>query len=161
MWGINIKIIMNPNLKNYTTSISAEKSIMEIEKMLLDFGATNFGKKAENGIFTGLFFSIDVQGKNVPFKLPIDIKAIATYLANQKTGIRKTYTPEDCYEQAYKVGWRIMKDWVFSQLSIIASGMVNIEDVFLGYMLIENNLTLSEGIREGRYKNLLPEYKGD
>ena len=142
------------NLKNYTTSISAEKSIMEIEKLLLNFGAIDFGKRAENGFFIGMFFSIEVQGKNVPFKLPINLDAIASYLSKQKT---KT-SQENIYEQAYKVGWRIMKDWVFSQLSIIASGMVNIEDVFLPYMLIDKNLTLSEGIKEGRYKNLLTEY---
>lgn len=143
------------NLKNYTTSISAEKSISEIEKLLLKFGAIDFGKKAENGIFIGLFFSIEVQGKRVPFKLPINIDAIASYLAKQKTQTSK----RKIYEQAYKVGWRIMKDWVFSQLSIIASGMVKIEDVFLPYMLIDKNLTLSEGIRDGRFKNLLVEYK--
>lgn len=148
---------MNPNLKNYTTSISAEKSISEIEKLLLNFGAVDFGKKAANGMFTGMFFSIDVQGKRVPFKLPINIDAIASYLAKQKTKTPK----KNIYEQAYRVGWRIMRDWVFSQLSIIASGMVNIEDVFLPYMLIGNNLTLSEGIREGKFKNLLPEYKPD
>ncbi len=37
--------------------------------------------------------------------------------------------------------------------------MVKIEDVFLPYMLIDKNLTLAEGIRDGRYKNLLTEYK--
>ncbi len=143
------------NLKNYTTSISAEKSISEIEKLLLNFGAIDFGKRAENGYFIGLFFSIDVQGKKVPFKLPVNIDAIASYLAKQKPNTSK----EKIYEQAYKTGWRIVKDWVFSQLSIIASGMAKIEDIFLPYMLIDKNLTLSEGIKEGRFKNLLTEYQ--
>lgn len=38
------------------------------------------------------------------------------------------------HEQAVRVGWRIIRDWVRAQCAIIESEMVTLEQVFLPYM---------------------------
>ena len=144
---------IKPNLKNYTTSISAEKSIQEIEKMLLDFGAVDFMKSAKNGYYISLSFLIEDGDKKLPFKMPVNIKAISDYLFTQKTRTSE----RDIYEKAYRIGWRILKDWIHAQLSIIASGMVTIDEILMPYRLIDNNITLAEAYKSEKYKNkLLP-----
>ncbi len=153
-----------PKLKNYTTTISAERSIGEIEQMLLNFGANNFMKKvSEDGKrqYSTIMFTIEINGNNLPFRLPANIDKVTEYLwqdyKNTRTRYRKTR--EDFAKEAYNITWRIIKDWVHAQLSIIATGMVKIEEVFLPYLMVDDKTTLSEKFVSGGLKKLLPEYK--
>ena len=36
-------------------------------------------------------------------------------------------------EQATRVAWRIVKDWLAAQLAMIEAGLVDLEEVFLPY----------------------------
>lgn len=38
-------------------------------------------------------------------------------------------------EQARRVAWRILKDWIEAQIALLESGMVEMEEIFLPYML--------------------------
>ena len=49
-------------------------------------------------------------------------------------------------EQAERVAWRILKDWVESQMAIVEAGMVKAEEVFLPYMLMAGDVTLFQAI---------------
>jgi hypothetical protein len=51
-------------------------------------------------------------------------------------------------EQAERVAWRIVKDWVDAQMAILESEMVQMDEIFLPYMLNQNNMTLYQA-----YKN--------
>lgn len=156
---------MRGKLKNYTTTIPAEKSIAEIEKLLLDFGAESFMKKADKELrqFTAILFTIEVRGKKVPFKLPANVNNVREYIYRQYCG--KTARPkkerEDFNDEAYRVTWRLIKDWVHAQLSIIASDMVKVEEVFLPYLMIDKDRTFSQKFVSGEMDNLLPEYHED
>ena len=152
-----------PKLKNYTTTIPAERSIAEIEQMLLDFGVNNFMKKRdENGIkrFSIIMFTIEINGKHLPFKLPADTEKVAEYLWQdyKNTRTRWKKTKEDFEKEAYNITWRIIKDWVHAQLSIVATDMVKIEEVFLPYLMIDNKTTLSQKFIPGELNKLLPKF---
>ena len=45
---------------------------------------------------------------------------------------------KDTEEQAEKVAWRILKDWVDAQMALIEIEMVKMEEVFLPYTIIDN-----------------------
>jgi len=47
-------------------------------------------------------------------------------------------------EQAERVAWRIMKDWLEAQLAIIATEMVTLDQVFLPYMQGDDGRTVYE-----------------
>ena len=149
------------NLRNYTTSIPANRSINEIEQLLLDFGADEFMKKTGNGRFVELYFSMNIDGKKIPFKLPANIEKVAKYLAEEynKKSVRKTKAPEDFADQAYNTAWRVIKDWVHAQLSIIATEMVKAEEVFLPYVMFGDGRTLGEKYLYGDFKKQLPAYE--
>jgi hypothetical protein len=46
------------------------------------------------------------------------------------------------YEQAERVAWRIIKDWVEAQMAILDTQMVKMEEVFFPYMLNGQGQTL-------------------
>jgi len=131
-------------LKNYTTSISEEKTIAEIESILSKFGATRSFKMYEEGKVKALAFAFMVNGKEIPFKLPMDEKKVLQVFENQyKRGkLQKGYVKK---EQAIRTGWRIIKDWVDSQVALMEVQMAKPEEVFLPYMFNEKlNMTMFE-----------------
>jgi len=140
-------------IKNYTTEITAMKSIGEIQGNLVAHGARaimiNYGsdRQPEN-----LSFIIPVKQGEIPFRLPANIKKVEAILLNMRA--RKPETWHSDYTrvmkriqaQAPRVAWRILKDWVAAQMAIIETEMVTIEQVFLPYMMTPDNKTLYETI---------------
>ena len=153
---------MSSKLKNYTTSIPAEKSIAEIEQLLLDFGADNFMKKVdrEKRQFTEICFTFEIHNRQVPFKLPANIEKLRDYLYKEYIGktTRPRKSKEDFDKDAYNIAWRIIKDWVHAQLSIIKTEMVEAEEVFLPYVMIDDKQTFSQKFMSGAMDKMLPEF---
>ena len=56
-------------------------------------------------------------------------------------------------QQAVRVELRIIKDWVESQLALLATGMVEMEEIFLPYML-SGDRTLYQALMAGNFKTL-------
>lgn len=48
------------------------------------------------------------------------------------------------YEQAERVAWRIIKDWIEAQMAILESKQVVFEEIFLPYMLNNKGQTFFE-----------------
>ncbi len=155
---------MPGKLKGYTTSVPGEKSISEIEQLLLEFGAENFIKKAEKCRFTGIMFTFPVNDKQLPFKLPANIEKVQTWLYREhmKKVPKSKKTIEDFGQAAYNVAWRIIKEWVHAQISIIATEMVTAEEVFMPYLVLDCSTgeTLSDKMSNKGFMNKLqiPEF---
>jgi hypothetical protein len=54
-------------------------------------------------------------------------------------------------EQAVKIAWRIIKDWVRAQMAILETEMVRMEQVFLPYMMVNDNKTLYEAMVDKKF----------
>lgn len=113
---------------NYTTQISASKSIGEIQKKLSKAGASavmiEYGPSGEE---SALSFRFAVDGSDVYFNLPANTDAIYNVL--QRTCAPRYATRK----QASNVAWRILKDWVEAQLAVREAGLVELIEVFLPY----------------------------
>ena len=59
-------------IKNYTTKVPAVRSIDEIEKILVDFGATHIMKTYQDGLVMGLAFRMENQG----YQLPANVEGV-------------------------------------------------------------------------------------
>jgi len=119
------------NIKNYTTEISADRSILEIEKLLALFGA---GAIIKEYSAEGRVYSLSFKLIGDAFKLPANIKGVKEVLYK---GTRSSYQKDSekrREEKAYRVTWRIIKDWIHAQLSLIASGQAQPREIFLPYM---------------------------
>jgi len=118
------------NLKNYTTTISVDKTIIEIEKILSNFGATAIFKTYDGGDHpTGLGFQVMVNDSPISFKLPIRADKVLQVFKNQ--GLEPRYLN---IEQATKTGWRILKCWIDSQVAMMEVELVKLEEVLLPFM---------------------------
>lgn len=128
-------------LLNYTTKISTTKTLMEIQAMLAKAGASAILSEFDsNGQVSALSFRMNVNGSQAGFRLPADPKPVLYLISHDPKVPRSLRTDE----QASRVAWRIVKDWVEAQLAIIATNMVKPEQAFLPYMLNANNKTVYE-----------------
>lgn len=127
-------------LLNYTTTIGVHKTVGEIEEILVEHGARKImNSYDEQGHIESLNFSIITPNGERGIKLPANVSAIYAVLQRQKKLGKIKINPD--YAQAERVAWRIVKNWVEAQMAILESQMVQIEEIFLPYMLNKNGQT--------------------
>lgn len=119
--------------------------MMEIEKILARMGASHIYKMYDEGVPRALAFKVFIKGQEVGFKLPMNedklLQVFKTQVSNKQLP-RKYW--EDT-EQARRTGWRIIKDWIDSQMALLEIELVKIEEIFLPYMYdAEKDKTLFE-----------------
>jgi len=142
-------------IKNYTTSIAVEKTMMEIEKILASHGATHLYKVYDNdGRPIALAFKTNVGDQSVAFKLPMEeSKVMIVFKQAVKNGkLPKRYWED--VEQARRTGWRIIKDWVDSQMALIEINVATLQEIFLPYMYDEQKDQTLYQIMEEKNFNL-------
>lgn len=145
-------------LLNYSTTIDAAKTISQIHSILAKCGADKILSEYKGGGIEALSFMVEGPNGNLAFRLPANVRAVQKILEKQyqEGRIPRRYIG---YEQAVRVAWRILKDWIEAQLAIIEAGMVTVDEVFLPYLLIEKDKTLYQSMLERGF--LLPEGRGD
>lgn len=151
-------------VKNYTTSISAEKTIMEIEQLLSKFGARAIMKEYDGaGNVNSLSFYVMFENQKIPFKMPIKpekCRSVITKAVNDGKLPRRYLNEPLRTEQGLRVTWRIMKDWIHSNLSLLEIEFANPVEIFLPYMHdYAENKTLYEKFIENKSKFLSLEHK--
>lgn len=134
-------------LLNYTTGIDADKSAAEIAKMLAKAGASAILTEYDptSSYVESLSFRMNLEGTTISFRLPTNWKPVQEVLIEQK---RRNSRINTSREQAVRVAWRIVKDWVEAQLAIIETRMVSTTQVFLPYAVTKDNRTLFETIAQ-------------
>lgn len=145
-------------IKNYTTQVSVTKTLSEIEELLLKFKASDILKQYdEDQNITALRFILRIEGKPIPFKLYFDWQKVAEVLSRQ---YQRDYYIRDVRndkKRALQVGWRIMKDWLYSNLSIIEIGIAKVQQLLLSYATMNNDMTFFECFEKHQFDNLLIE----
>lgn len=124
-------------MKNYTTEIDYHRSCSEVCLLLGKFGARAVMLEYENKIPISLSFQLDLNVRVIQYRLPCNWNGILEVLKKNKRA-------EKTEEQAIRVGWRCIKDWVEAQLAFVESEMVQLHQVFLPYAVDDNNRTVSE-----------------
>ena len=124
-------------IANYSTNVTAMKSIGEIQGILVAHGAKAIMMDyKDNGEPTGLSFIVCTQFGEISFRLPANIDRVQAVLNRQRV---RTTIPRD---MSIRVAWRILKDWVRAQMAILETEMVSIEQIFLPYMETKTGKTL-------------------
>lgn len=148
--------------KNYTTKISVEKTIMEIEQILSKHGVTDIWKQYDGaGNIMGVNFIVDGEFGKMPFRLPMNAQAVSQCIKNERAAGRAKGIPKrlaEDIEHARRVGWRIIKDWIDAQLAIVDMELVKVEQVFLPYAYdYSSDSTLYEKLKEKKFAGMLME----
>lgn len=121
-------------LLNYTTSIDPERTVGEITGLLVRGGAQRVSLDYREGQVSAISFVMPNAFGDRPFRVPARIEAIQATLARQHRAgkVERRHTTR---EQAARVGWRIVKDWLEAQLALVESGMASLDEVMLPYLL--------------------------
>lgn len=131
-------------IKNYSTSIDPIDTIAEIEKILVKHGCNGISKEYQNGIPVSVYFTFEINNLPVNFKLDAKQRETLKLLKEDKK-VPKHMVNE---EQALRVSWRIIKDWIDSQLAYIETGQVSFEELFLPKAVDNTGKTFYERLLE-------------
>lgn len=139
-------------IKNYTTDIPVNKTVSEIHLMLADHGAKRilFDYGADSKV-TAISFTIETPTGEQAVRLPANVERVREVLRQQKNNPRNRNRSQidDSRDQAERVAWRIVKDWLAAQLAILETKMVDVQQVFLPYFLNRQGQTLYEVYSSG------------
>lgn len=134
---------------NYTTTVDAYKTVVEIERVLVKHGARSIMKNYDGETITGLSFLIDTGVRQIPVRLPVKINECLEILSKEKrNGTKNVKATRD---QAERVAWRILKDWVEAQMALLDVQMVKFEEIFLPYIETKDGKTVYEKLEEKQF----------
>jgi len=139
-------------IKNYTSDKPIERIFAEMQQALGTHGAKQISfDYGDDGKVHGIQFVIKVKDRFIPVKLPARVEQAQAVLKRQyeskeiKSHIgTKVYS----YEQAYRVAWRNILDWVQAQMALLEIGMAKMEELFLPYMLDKQGMTCYERMEQ-------------
>lgn len=134
-------------IKNYTTTINANKTIGEIQELLRKHGANAIMTEYNNGEVIGLSFKIMTPRGEMGVRLPANTDRVLQVLRNQR---KKNNKVKDTMEQATKTAWRIIKDWIDAQMAILETEMVEMEEIFLPYIINNDGQTLYQAFKNNQ-----------
>lgn len=122
---------------NYTTMIEPVKSAADCTSILAMHGAQQISSTWQGGEPIGLKFVIITAFGPRIYSLPINVTGThkALIQAANKGRIPRSKATE---EQAKRVAWRVMHDWLKIQLSLIEAGVAEFAQVMLPYMHTED-----------------------
>ena len=137
-------------ISNYSTQIDFNKTIGEIQGILAKNGAKKIVVDYnEEGLPSALTFgALLANGQMVFFSLPARPSGVLR--AMQEDNVAKKF---QTIEQAQRVSWRIIKDWIVAQLALIEAEIAELPEIFLRYAITKQGETLYESI--GRDQSFL------
>lgn len=128
-------------LLNYTTTVAASRTIGQVQEMLVKAGARQImSDYGPDGCAIGVTFSIVTATGMRAFQLPVQTDRVLKVMKQDRATPQRLKT----IEQAERVGWRIVKDWLEAQLAIVKTEMVTFDEVMLPYMRTDDGRTIYE-----------------
>jgi len=129
-------------LLNYTTTVPASKTISAVHGLLVKAGARQIMTEySDEGSPTGISFTLKVPEGTRAFTLPVSTDRVLKVLERDGRMPGRAYPNQ---EQAERVGWRIVKDWLEAQLAILQTEMVTFDQIMLPYMRGNDGRTIYE-----------------
>ncbi|MFQ8581415.1 MAG: hypothetical protein ACLSA6_02205 [Holdemania massiliensis] len=135
-------------IKNYTTSKDAYESVGEVQAMLARKGAQRLMiEYGPDQRVVSVSFTIQTPGGVQAVRLPSNVNATLEVLKRQKLKNSKVIAT---YDQAERVSWRILRDWLDAQLAILETEMVTIDQVLLPYFVDRSGQSVYELYNSGQ-----------
>jgi hypothetical protein len=144
-------------LKNAYSDTNIDKIFAELQRILGQHGAKQISYDyGDDGQVHGVQFVIKVKERFIPVKLPARVEKAQAVLKRQwdagiishKVGKEKAYGDE----QAYRVAWKNILEWVQAQMALIEIEMVKLEEIFLPYMVDRSGKTYFETLEQNQFQ---------
>ena len=139
---------------NWTTKIKARVTAQECVGMLVDHGAERAGLVVKDKRPVGVEFQIDTRWGLRHYALPVDVDANQALLRKALNegridpGGGRTRSFLIGREHAEDVAWRVMRDWLEVQISMIESGLASMERLLLSWQLVSPGQDMFDALDE-------------
>lgn len=127
------------------TSVSSDKSRMEIEKILRRYGAGSFmfGTTPIKAVIV-----FEMCGRRIKFELPLPDRSNHefTHFKNGKGSYteRSVNSAEKTWEQACRQRWRALALAIKAKLEAVECGITSFDEEFLSHIVLPNGRTMGE-----------------
>lgn len=149
------------------TSVPADRSRAEIERLLARYGAGRFlyGWEEDRALI-----GFTMHSRQVRFVLPLPDRTAPEFRRTPTGKPRSTAAAEAAYEQAVRQRWRALALVIKAKLEAVESGITEFEDEFLAHIVLPDGRTAGHWMRPqiaaaydgGNMPKLLPHYgEGD
>lgn len=146
---------MTPNIRNYTSSVNADQSVMNIERKLVMHGSTRIMKEYDGlGNVSAISFQKQHRNEMLSFQLPAKVDSVYQLFLKQKKTKLTEPQKKTLFEQAKRTAWKNVSDWVDIQMTMIALEQVEFAEVFLPYVLVAPGQTMFNRMNEQGFKAL-------
>lgn len=132
-------------IANKGTTVPAEKTVSEIQSTLASVRASSIMIDYEDGKPEAIAFKLIRSGNPIAFRLRANWQGIMAAMKKDKTIPRRLV----CEDQARRVSWRVVRDWLRAQLTLIEAGAATIEEVMLPWAVTSDGTTVSQRILSG------------
>jgi hypothetical protein len=129
-------------LLNYTTKVGAGVTVAQIQQILAAGGAsavlTEYNAARE---IVAVNFRLHTAFGEIAYRLPANVPAVIIALNKQVDAKKLPRRYRNDKEQAERIAWRIVKDWIEAQLAIDQIGCAKLEQVMLSFAVDESGKT--------------------
>jgi hypothetical protein len=149
---------------NYTTSIAPEKTLIEIQQILVAHGARSFSLRFDDQRnVSGFSFTMDIDDVERSFEFQANSARVRARMiaANNKgkTRYQRGYwtddpgsfahnVPSSIDAQARRTAWRIIKDGLEAQLNMADAGVADAGQILFGFAMLDHGGTIYESFLE-------------
>lgn len=119
---------------NYTTKKTVSQTINDILQLLSKVGCTKIEIDYKEGEPTGIIFAVPVLNNFLRVQMPCKFEGTLNRLrrSNQKATL----------QDAKKIAWRTLYNWIEVNLELVFNEQAELIEVFLPYVLNEQNQTV-------------------
>jgi hypothetical protein len=119
-------------IKNWTTEVEAERTAGEIAGYLASRGARRIEFEYDQwGKPAAITFGASIEGRQFAYRLPVRPQAVL-----EKLTVDKAPAKYRNLDQARRIAWRIVKDWLVAQFSLVDAGGAELGEIFMPYLII-------------------------
>jgi len=120
-----------------STKKEPEETIAEIQRLLRRVNMRNVMMTYDNsGEVCAVNFTLLIKDQVIPYRLPANHKSLWRLAQEGKT----KYIKDE--KQARRVAWRQVYRWIEAQLAMVETQMVEVEEIFLPYMMVNEEQTV-------------------
>lgn len=137
-------------IKNYTTKIAPEKTIGEIQGLLLTWKVREVSIRWDDqGAPAALWFVLPTKWGERSYLMPANVDGVWAVL-------RRTVNSNTLRVHAARVAWRTVQDWLEAQLAVVQAGSAVLEQVMLPYMSSDDGDRTVFDVAADKYQKALP-----
>lgn len=125
---------------NRTTSVSADKTVNEIQQMLAGAKAASTMIDYVDGKPEAIAFRLISHEQEIAFRLPSNWRGIIAAMRKDRKIPNRLINEE----QARRVAWRVVRDWLRAQLTMIEAGHASLEEVMLPWAITNDGQTVAQ-----------------